>query len=150
QRPDSSGVCGQNSGNFLAHNFHNVIYSRQRPSLPFLQCLDDALGHWHAEVCADKRFLELVPVDRFTGKMLGEGLKESHLSVEALKRVAPMLSCCAKRSISGNGFNAVEANKQKFLDFARNDNDVSGFRFNASAPRARADPNLFLPDQEYR
>jgi hypothetical protein len=39
----------------------------------------------------------------------------------------------SEANISGNRFNAVEANKQKFLDFARNDNDVSGFRFNASA-----------------
>jgi hypothetical protein len=110
----------------LAHNFHNVVYSHQRPGLSFLQCLNDASGHRHAEIGADKRFLEVVPIDGFTGEMLGERLKEFHLFVVAVSLCEVRLAYTrrvARRSAATDLFALV---------------------------RARAGPNLFLRDQECR
>src|SRR4030095_2308751 len=62
----------------VAHRFDYVGDSQQSPRLAFLKGLDDADCHRHAEIGADERFFELVPVNRFAGKLLGETFEKIH------------------------------------------------------------------------
>ena len=65
-------IARQNARDLFAHRFDYVADSQQSPSLAFLKRFDDAHCHRHAEVGADERFFELVPVNRFAGELLGE------------------------------------------------------------------------------
>ena len=44
----------------------------------FLQPLDDPQRHRHADIGANQRFLEFVPVDRFAGESVDDVLKKFH------------------------------------------------------------------------
>ena len=71
---DPEGPSGRRAYgcDLFAHRFDYVADSQQSPRLAFLKRFDDAHCHRYAEVGADERFFELVPVNWFAGELLGE------------------------------------------------------------------------------
>src|SRR5438045_9264935 len=68
----------KNAANFVACYFADVICGNPRVSIAFLQPLDDTQRHRHADIRANQRFLELVPVDRFAGESVDDVLEKFH------------------------------------------------------------------------
>ncbi len=76
-------VPRQNAGDFFTHGFDDVANSEQSPRFAFLKCFDNSQCHRHTEIGADESFFQLIPVDRFSGELFGEGLKKIHVSTVA-------------------------------------------------------------------
>jgi len=68
----------QNSRDLFTHELDHIANSKHRPRLAILQRFHYARCHRHAEIGADKTFLELVPINRLCGKLLGEGSEKVH------------------------------------------------------------------------
>src|SRR5947207_15977548 len=83
----------QNPRDLFTHGFDHVANSKQRSRLALLQRFDDARRHRHTEIGSDERFLQLIPVDRFAGKLLRESLKEFHRD-EGVNRESRFVNRC--------------------------------------------------------
>src|SRR4030095_6326884 len=71
-------IAWQNARDLFAHRFNYLADSQQSPRLAFLKRFDDAHCHRHAEVSADERFFELVPINWFAGELLGQSFEKFH------------------------------------------------------------------------
>ena len=68
----------QNAQQFFARDFDDVVDPQQRPCFAVLQLLQNSRGDRHADIGADERFFELVPIDWFAGECLGERFEKLH------------------------------------------------------------------------
>ena len=69
-------IARQNARDLFAHRFDYVADSEQGPRLAFLERLDDSQCHRDAEIGADERFFELIPIDRLACELVCERLKK--------------------------------------------------------------------------
>jgi hypothetical protein len=65
-------IAWQNPRDLFADSFDYVADSEESPRLAFLERFDDLHRHRHTEIGSDKRFLQLIPVDRFPGELFRE------------------------------------------------------------------------------
>ena len=72
------GIDRKNTTNFFARHFADVICGNRGARIAFLQLLHDPQRHRHADIGANQRFLQLVPIDRFAGKFLDDVFEKFH------------------------------------------------------------------------
>src|SRR4030095_6606749 len=118
-------IARQNARDLFAYRFDYIADSQQRPRLAFLKGFDDTHRHRHAQVSADERFFELIPVNRFARELLGESFEKIHRILEEWSR-----------GVGGGKFNSLLHHSITPLPCA--------------AAHARGDPNLFEYDRECR
>src|SRR5690349_6327598 len=68
----------KDAANFFACYLADVIGGNSRARVTFLESLDNPQRHRHADIGANQRFLELIPIDRFASKYVDDVLKEFH------------------------------------------------------------------------
>src|SRR5438067_9329024 len=68
----------QNAADFFACYFADIICGNPRERIALLQTLHDPQSHGHADIGANQRFLEFVPIDRFAGESVDDVLEKFH------------------------------------------------------------------------
>ena len=105
QRADRRARRRRQQRDWIAARVTSTTSSAVGRSAPGLQRRQDLLGQRHAEVGADQRFLQFIPIDRPAGELLEEGFEkaDSHL----VRSFKPMRVAKLKREIPLNIRRAV-------------------------------------------
>src|SRR5438132_4468424 len=72
------GIDWKNTTNFVSRHFADVIGGDPAARITFLELLHYAQRHGHSDVRANQRLFQLVPIDRFAGKLVDDVLEKSH------------------------------------------------------------------------